>query len=463
MPQSHAYIAIDLKSFYASVECVERGLDPLKARLVVADQSRTNKTICLAVSPALKSFGISGRARLFEVEQKIAEINRGRKTKIGYIVAPPRMAHYMKYSTKIYETYLKYVAPEDIHVYSVDEVFIDATSYLKSYKMTAHELAIKMIRDVLKTTGITATAGIGTNLYLAKIAMDIVAKHMAPDQDGVRIAELDEMSYRKILWTHQPITDFWRVGPGYARRLKKHNLHTMGDVERASLNFSDILYKEFGVNAELLIDHAWGYEPCTMKDIKSYNSSANSIGNGQVLTRPYTTKETETIIKEMIDALTLNLVDQNLVTNHLHLYIGYDSSNTLKNYQGETKTNRYKKIVARPLNKSVPLSRNTSSTKTITNAVLGVYRKNVIPDLLVRRVGITAENLKLRNNHEIEQIDLFASIKDQEKTEKNELNMQQAIIDIKKKYGKNAILKGINFEKESTGRQRNRQIGGHRG
>ena len=331
MSQSHAYIAIDLKSFYASVECVERGLDPLKARLVVADQSRTNKTICLAVSPALKSFGISGRARLFEVEQKIAEINRGRKTKIDYVVAPPRMAHYMKYSTKIYETYLKYIAPEDIHVYSIDEVFIDATGYLKSYNISAHELAMKMIRDVLRTTGVTATAGIGTNLYLAKIAMDIVAKHMPPDQDGVRIAELDEMSYRKKLWAHQPLTDFWRIGSGYAKRLAKYNLRTMRDIAKASLTSSDLLYKEFGINAELLIDHAWGYEPCTMADIKSYRPTNTSISSGQVLTRPYSAKEAETIIREMTDTLSLNLVDQNLVTDHVHLYVGYDSSNSLKN------------------------------------------------------------------------------------------------------------------------------------
>ena len=464
MPKPNpTYIAIDLKSFYASVECIERGLDPLTTNLVVADATRTNKTICLAVSPALKSYGISGRARLFEVEQKIAEINRKRKNKVEYIIAAPRMAYYIQYSTKIYEIYLKYVAPEDIHVYSIDEVFIDITSYLKTYKTTAHELAIKMIRDVLKNTGITATAGVGTNLYLAKIAMDIVAKHMPPDQDGVRIAELDEMSYRKLLWNHQPITDFWRIGPGYAKRLAKHNLHTMGDIAKASLDFSDKLYKEFGINAELLIDHAWGYESCTMSDIKSYRSDANSISNGQVLSRPYSPKEAETIIREMVDNLALNLVEQSLTTNHIHLSVGYDPKSSLQKYTGEIKSDRYKRKVAKPINKSITLSKHTSSTKIITKSVLETYRAHVNPDLMIHYVSISAENLHFRHTKEIQQYDLFTDIQAEEKQDESELKMQKAIINIKKRYGKNAILKGINFEKESTGRQRNQQIGGHKG
>ena len=484
--QERTYIAIDLKSFYASVECVERGLNPLDANLVVADSSRTNKTICLAVSPALKSFGIPGRPRLFEVEQKIKNLNRNRKShaktillrdlqkdpnlKIDYIVATPRMAYYIEYSTKIYEIYLKYIAPEDVHVYSIDEVFIDATSYLKTYHKTAHELTITIIRDILKCTGITATAGIGTNLYLAKVAMDILAKKMPADKDGVRIAELDEMSYRKLLWDHKPLTDFWRIGPGYAKRLSKYNLHTMGDIARASINYEDLFYKEFGINAELIIDHAWGYESCTMSDIKSYRSSQDSISNGQVLSRPYTTKEAETILREMADSLSLNLVKHNLICNHLHLYVAYDSKSSLVSYNGELKIDRYHRKVAKPLSKSIPLANYTSSSKIISDHFLHTYHQNINRNLYIRRIGITAENIQPRTNLDqlkpYTQYSLFTNTQEKEAerlAEKRELEMQQAIIDIKRRYGENAILKGFNFEQESTGKQRNKQIGGHRG
>ena len=484
--QRHTYIAIDLKSFYASVECVERNLDPLNTNLVVADSSRTNKTICLAVSPALKSFGIPGRPRLFEVEQKIKNLNKSRKSqdksifkkdlsknsnlKIDYIVATPRMGHYIQYSTKIYEIDLKYIAPEDIHVYSIDEVFIDATSYLKTYHKTAHELTTTIIQDILDHTGITATAGIGTNLYLAKIAMDIVAKKMPADKNGVRIAELNEMSYRKLLWNHKPITDFWRIGPGYAKRLSKYNLHTMGDIAKASIHYEDLFYKEFGINAELLIDHAWGYESCRMSDIKSYRSNQSSISNGQVLARAYTTKEAETIIQEMADSLALNLVKHNLVCNHLHLYISYDSKSSLSNYNGEIKINRYHKKVAKPLNKSISLDSFTSSSKIISNRFLQIYRQNINHDLYIKHIAVTAENIKTKadakTSNTLTQYSLFTDIKEKANehlAEEKELKMLRAIINIKHRYGENAILKGFNFEKEATGRQRNQQIGGHRG
>ena len=369
------YLCIDLKSFYASVECIERGLDPMTTNLVVADKARTEKTICLAVSPSLKKYGIPGRARLFEAVQKVKEANSQRKIcapnrrfigssynatelnehpelAIDYITAPPRMAHYMEYSTRIYQVYLKYVAPEDIHVYSIDEVFIDLTPYLKKGEITAHDMAIKMIRDVLATTGITATAGIGTNLYLAKIAMDITAKHMPADKDGVRIAELDEMSYRHQLWDHRPLTDFWRVGPGYASKLEAHGIYTMGDVALCSVGKEseyyneDLLYKLFGINAELLIDHAWGWEPCTIAEIKAYKPSTNSICSGQVLQCPYDAEKARLVVKEMADLLVLDIVEKKLVTDQIVLTIGYDIENLKKSerenaYNGEVTTDRY--------------------------------------------------------------------------------------------------------------------------
>ena len=496
MEKERTYIAIDLKSFYASVECAERGLDPLTTNLVVADSSRTNKTICLAVSPSLKEFGIPGRPRLFEVEQKIKQLNeeRRRKTKgyqlknksyykeellndlslgIDYIVALPRMAYYIEYSTKIYKTYLKYIAPEDIHVYSIDEVFIDVTNYLNTYKLTAHELAIKMIHDVLNNTGVTATAGIGTNLYLAKVAMDIVAKHMKADKDGVRIAELDEMKYRQLLWSHRPITDFWRVGKGYAKRLEKYNLYTMGDIARFSLKNDGVLYDEFGINAELLIDHAWGYESCKMKDIKAYKPNNNSLSSGQVLMEPYTYDKALIIVKEMIDNLVLDLVEKKLVTNNVGLHINYDTSNELNENENEITTDFYGRTVIKPAGGSISLKKYTSSTKEINDAIISIYKKTVNPNLTIRRINISANNLipydKKDNEIIIEQFDLFTNtdnLKEKEEKEKinleKEAKMQEAIINLKHRFGKNAILKGTNYEEGATGRDRNKQIGGHK-
>ena len=390
--KQRTYIAIDLKSFYASVECVEKGFDPLDTNLVVADESRTNKTICLAVSPALKSFGIPGRPRLFEVEQLVKEINEKRRQKapggqfkgksallhrlmsddslaLDYVVATPRMALYIEYSTKIYDIYLKYVSKDDIHIYSIDEVFIDATDYLHTYGMNAHQFAMKMIEDIMINTGVTATAGIGTNLYLAKVAMDIVAKHKKADKDGVRIAELDEMSYRHILWDHEPLTDFWRIGKGIARRLQKYNIHTMGDIAEFSLRADGVLYDEFGINAELLIDHAWGYEPCTMKDIKQYRPVSNSLGAGQVLMEPYTFEKAKVVTKEMIDNLCLDLVEKGLVTDHVSLIINYDAKNDLRGYKGEIVTDYIGRKTAKPAGGSVPLAEYTSSLSVIRRTI----------------------------------------------------------------------------------------------
>ena len=488
-----SYIAIDLKSFYASVECVERGLDPLKTNLVVADESRTDKTICLAVSPALKSFGVPGRPRLYEVKQKVNEINRQRRRKasldnlssdldeinndphceVGFLVAEPRMAFYLEYSTRIYNIYLKYIAPEDIHVYSIDEVFIDATSYLNTYKLTAHELAIKMIRDVLKETGITATVGIGTNMYLAKVAMDIVAKHMPADKDGVRIAELDERKYREVLWDHTPITDFWRVGHGYARRLEKYNLYTMGDIARFSLDKDGLLYDEFGINAELLIDHAWGYEPCEMKDIKEYQPSNNSLSSGQVLMEPYTFEKGRLIVKEMTDNLVLDLVDKGLMTDHVSLFVGYDNSSLIDNYTKEIVLDYYGRRTPKPAHGSVDLKQFTSSTTLITKAILSIYDRTVDESLLVRRINICADRVlpisQATSKQYIEQIDLFTNPQqDKQVHEKKEeyvareKKAQEAIIEIKKRYGKNSIIKGMNLEEGATSKQRNEQIGGHK-
>lgn len=507
MNKCKTYIAIDLKSFYASVECRERSRDPLTTNLVVADPSRTEKTICLAVSPSLKKYGLSGRARLFEVIQKVNAANNIRKLKapnhvfsgssddstelqknpslkIDYIIAPPRMARYMEYSTKIYNIYLKYIAPEDIHIYSIDEVFIDVTHYLSTYNMTARELAMTMIQDILDTTGITATAGIGTNMYLCKIAMDIVAKHIEPDKNGVRIAELDEMSYRRLLWNHKPLTDFWRVGRGYSKKLEKIGLYTMGDIARCSIGKStdyyneELLYKLFGINAELLIDHAWGYEPCTMEDVKAYKPETNSISSGQVLHCPYEFDKARLVVKEMIDLMALDLVDKGLVTNQIVLTIGYDIENmTDKNrsqsYKGTVTTNYYGKKVPKPAHGTTNLPKQTSSTTLITNAVMELYDKIVNKKLLIRRINIVANKLvdehSVKNANKYKQLDLFTDyeiLKKQREKEnaesEREKRMQNTILDIKKKFGKNAILKGMNLQEGATAKDRNNQIGGHK-
>lgn len=490
------YISIDLKSFYASVECVERGLEPITTNLVVADNTRTEKTICLAVSPSLKSYGIPGRARLFEVVQKVKEINIERKRtapnqsftgasyddialkknadlELSYIIAPPRMSHYMKYSSNIYNVYLKYFAPEDIYVYSIDEVFCDVTHYLKSYNMSPRELVTKVIQDVYETTGITATAGIGTNLYLCKVAMDIVAKHVNPDKNGVRIAGLDEMSYRKLLWNHRPITDFWRVGKGYAKKLEEHRIFTMGDVARTSIQNEELLYRLFGVNAELLIDHSWGWDCATIESIKAYKPVSNSISSGQVLHCPYNYEDTKLIVKEMTELLSLDLVKKNLVTNQIVLDIGYDIENltnsTISNfYDGEITVDRYGRKVPKHAHGTVNLDHKTSSTKIITEYVMSLYKKIANNRLLVRRINITANNVVNENTIKedgYEQIDLFVDYKELNKKrqkEQAEREIQRAILDIKSKYGKNSILKGMNLQKEGTTIERNSQIGGHK-
>lgn len=486
---------------------MERGLDPLTTNLVVADSSRTEKTICLAVSPSLKAYGIPGRARLFEVVQKVKEANAARLRKapgqafsgtsfndtelkpspdlsLDYIVAPPRMALYIEYSTRIYNIYLKYIAPEDIHVYSIDEVFIDATDYLNTYNLSARELATEMILDVLKTIGITATAGIGTNLYLSKIAMDIQAKHIPADNNGMRIAELNEMSYRRLLWSHRPLTDFWRVGKGYARKLEEHGLFTMGDIAMCSLGKpidyynEDLLYKLFGINAELLIDHAWGWEPCTIADIKAYKPSTNSIGSGQVLHCAYTFEKAKLIVREMTDLLVLDLVDKRLVTDQLVLTVGYDIENLTnpeikKSYHGAITTDRYGRTVPKSAHGSTNLGRQTSSTKLILHAVTELFERIVDKNLLVRRVNITANHVvdeaSIQKTDNFEQLDLFtdyAAVQTKKEAEEAELarekKMQQAMLEIKKKHGKNAILKGMNLEEGATTVDRNRQIGGHK-
>ncbi|MBE6879500.1 MAG: DNA methylase [Ruminococcaceae bacterium] len=505
--KNHYYIAIDLKSFFASVECVERGLDPLTTNLVVADSTRTEKTICLAVSPSLKSYKIGGRARLFEVVQRVKEVNRERLLKVpdktfkgssyhnpdiindpslslNYIVAPPQMAKYMQVSTEIYNVYLKYIAPEDIHVYSIDEVFIDATHYLKTYNMTARELAMKMIRDVLKKTGITATAGIGTNLYLAKIAMDIVAKKMPADKDGVRIAELDEMSYRKELWAHTPITDFWRVGKGYSTKLAERGIFTMGDIARCSIGGSnsyyneDLLYNLFGINAELLIDHAWGYEPCTIADIKSFKPQRNSISNGQVLQSPYTAEKGKLIAREMTDLLVLDLVDKGLVTDQMVLTVCYDIENLEEKagknaYKGSVTTDMYGRKAPKPAHGSINLNTKTSSSKLIINAISELYDRIVDKNLTVRKLYVVANNVTyesvVKEEESVVQCDLFTDYdelfrkKQEEEAElQKEKQIQKAVIKIKKRFGKNAVLKGMNLEEGATTIERNGQVGGHK-
>lgn len=491
------YIAIDLKSFYASVECQERGLNPLTTNLVVADNSRTEKTVCLAVSPSLKQYGIGGRARLYEVIQKVKEINEQRKMKaprhtftcssyddialkdnpdleLNYIVAPPRMSYYMKYSTDIYRIYLKWFSAEDIYVYSIDEVFIDVTKYLKTYGMKPRELATKVIKNVLNETGITATCGIGTNLYLCKIAMDIVAKHSTPDENSVRIAGLDERTYRKYLWNHRPLTDFWRVGRGISDKLEKYNIHTMGDIARISVNNEDLLYRLFGINAELLIDHAWGYEPCTIESIKSYKPVTNSISSGQVLHRPYNYEETRLIVKEMTELLTLDLVKKNLITSKLVLTIGYDvenikNSNIRNAYTGEVTLDHYGRKVPKHSHGTINIDHKTSSTKIITQKVLELYDNIINRNLLVRRLNLTACDVvnedDYKNIQKYEQINFFVDYKELEKQRQNEHSekeLQKAVLTIKSKYGKNAILKGMNFIEGGTTIERNGQIGGHR-
>ena len=495
------YCCIDLKSFYASVECKERGLDPLKTNLVVADKSRTEKTICLAVSPSLKSYGISGRARLFEVIQAVEQINIKRKLKsqkkqfvgssyndtelknninlkLDYIIAPPRMSKYVEYSTLIYNIYLKHVSPDDIYSYSIDEVFIDITHYLKTANLTPRALVTNIINDVYYTTGITATSGIGTNMYLAKIAMDIVAKHVNADKNGVRIAELNEMAYRKLLWNHRPLTDFWRVGKGYTKKLETNNIFTMGDIARCSIENEDLLYNLFGINAELLIDHSWGYEPCTMEDVKKFKPSTNSLSSGQVLHCPYNYEQTKLIVKEMTDLLVLELVDKQLVTNQIVLTIGYDIENitnlSIKNaYNGEITTDRYGRKIPKHAHGTINLENWTSSTKTIMEATIELYNKIINKNLLIRRINVVANNLinesEINEEKQNEQISLFVDYNQQKikKTKekinkKKENNLQHAILDIKKKYGKNAILKGMNLEKDGTTIERNSQIGGHK-
>lgn len=493
------FIAIDLKSFYASVECVERGLDPLTTNLVVADESRTEKTICLAATPAIKAYGVPGRARLFEVVQKIKAANNKRRflapgrTFIGkshdatelagnlnlaidYIVAPPRMAFYMNYSARIYEVYLRYIAPQDIHTYSIDEVFINATPYLDTYKTTAHDLAMKLVREVLAETGITATAGIGTNLYLAKIAMDIVAKHIPPDRDGVRIAALDEMRYRQKLWAHTPITDFWRVGKGYAEKLANMGLYSMGDIARRSLDAQGEkeLYKVFGVNAELLIDHAWGYEPCTMEAIKAYRPASTSISSGQVLHCPYTHEQARLIVWEMADQMILDLVAKKLLTNQIVLDVGYDIENIAKGYTGPVHIDHYGRRVPKPAHGTVSLKKHSSSTKELLHETLALYDRIVNPTLMVRRITITMgklidEDSAAKQNEDVVQFNLFSDTEKEAKesaaaehAEQKEKSLQHTMIAIKNKFGKNAILKAANLKEEARTIARNGEIGGHK-
>ena len=514
MAKQRTYLCIDLKSFYASVECVERKLDPLTTNLVVADESRTEKTICLAVSPALKAYGIPGRARLFEVIQKVREINTQRRSsaihtrsllrdasgryvfsgascnaealaadptlELSYLIAPPRMQLYMDYSTRIYNIYLKYIAPEDIHVYSIDEVFMDITQYLSLYHLTPRELAMELIREILRTTGITATGGIGTNLYLAKVAMDIVAKHIPPDRDGVRIAELDESSYRRLLWTHTPLTDFWRVGNGYARKLQAHGMFTMGDVARCSIGAPHeyhneaLLYKLFGVNAELLIDHAWGWEPTTIELIKAYRPEVNSLSSGQVLPHPYPYEKARLIVREMTDLLVLSLVEKGLATDQIVLTIGYDRESLRDGtYSGSLVTDHYGRQIPKHAHGTIRLGRHSSSTKLIMDKTTELFERIIDKSLLVKRVCLAADHVvpedSLSQGPDFEQLDLFTDIQSLEARRKaeaaqlaQEKQLQKTMLNIKQKYGKNAILKGMNLQEGGTTIERNRSIGGHK-
>ncbi len=500
--KQRTYIAIDLKSFYASVECRERGLDPLDTNLVVADEGRTDKTICLAVTPSLKSYGISGRERLFEVKQRVRKANAARQHNISgrkqegasyffselqanpslaidFIIAPPRMAYYMEYSTRIYQIYLKYIAPEDIVVYSIDEVFMDVTGYLKTYNLTPHDLAMKIILDVLQTTGITATAGIGTNLFLCKVALDIVAKHIPADKNGVRVAELDEMTFRRELWTHRPLTDFWRVGRGIAARLEQNGMFTMGDVALCSERNEDLLYKLFGKNAELLIDHAWGWEPTTVEAIKAYRPSSNSLSSGQVLHCPYETDKAKLVIREMADLLVLDLVDKGLVTDQIVLTIGYDIENMTDperrtRYHGAIETDRYGRQIPKQAHGSINLDGYTSSTRKIMSAVSELFDRIVDKNLLVRRMYVVANHVLSevdapKKNNRAVQLDFFTDYAAEEEKQKaedavseRERKIQSAILAIKKKHGKNAIFKAMNLEEGATAKDRNTQIGGHK-
>ena len=498
--ENRIYAAIDLKSFYASVECMDRNLDPLTTNLVVADAARSQKTICLAVSPSLKAYGIGGRARLFEVVQKVREINAMRKwnapgrvftgksyhdtevqnnpsIELDYLVAVPRMARYIEVSTEIYEVYLQFAAPEDIHVYSIDEVFIDVTDYLHASRTTAREYVRRMIRAVYEKTGITAAAGIGSNLYLCKVAMDIMAKHVVPDADGVRIAELDEKTYRRELWNQRPLTDFWRVGRGYTKKLEACGLFTMGDIARCSLggekdyHNEDLLYKLFGVNAELLIDHAWGREPCTMADIKAYRPEKNSLGAGQVLPHPYTTDKTLIVVKEMTDSLALDLLAKGLVTEQLVLTVGYDA--VQNGYQGELTIDEYGRKIPKHAHGTVHLEQHTSSAQKMISAVENLYHQIINPDLMVHRVNITAEHVisefDVKQQKKAEQLNLFFDYEadairkaEEQKELEKEKRRQKAVLEIKQKFGKNAILKGMSLEEGATARERNQQIGGHK-
>ena len=500
--KQHTYIAIDLKSFYASVECRDRGLDPLDTNLVVADESRTDKTICLAVTPTLKSFGIPGRARLFEVKQRVQEVNADRKRNLrgrefagsshfyselaknpslalDFIIAPPRMAYYMEYSTRIYEIYMKYVAPEDIIVYSIDEVFMDVTDYLQTYCLSPRDLAMKMILEVLEATGITATAGIGTNLYLCKVAMDVMAKHIPSDENGVRIAFLDEMTYRRELWSHRPITDFWRVGRGYAKKLESYGIYTMGDVARCSEQNEELLYRLFGKNAELLIDHAWGWEPCTVEAVKAYRPESSSLGSGQVLQCPYDAEKAKLVVREMADALSLDLVEKHLVTDQIVITVGYDIENLTdperrKKYRGEVVTDRYGRQIPKHAHGTENLESFTSSTQKMVEAASVLYDRIVDKNLLIRRMNITANNIveekaAQQKNNSYQQLDLFTDYAAEEEQEKQEAlrldrerKLQEATITIKKKFGKNAILKGMSLQEGATAKNRNEQIGGHK-
>ena len=495
MAKQKTYIAIDLKSFYASVECVERGLDPLKNNLVVADEGRTEKTICLAVSPSLKAHGVSGRARLFEVVERVKQVNNNRKLninyadfkgesynadelkddylKLSYIVAPPRMNLYKKYSNRIFAIYSNFVSPEDILVYSIDEVFIDATNYLRSRGVTAYQLAMDMIKAVLAETGITATAGIGTNMYLAKVAMDIVAKHIEADKDGVRIAKLDEMSYRRQLWNYRPITDFWRVGRGIGKRLESVGIYTMGDIAKCSLGSDtefyneNLLYKLFGINAELLIDHAWGWEPCTIDDVKSYKPDTKSISSGQVLTRPYSFDETAVIVREMAELLALDLVDKKVTTNQIVLTLNYDTENIKKGYKGEITVDGYGRKIPKHAHGTSNINRLTSSSKLVVNAAMDVFYRIADRSLSVRKVSICANHITDENKTEPAnvQLDLFtdySKIKAEEDALKKERSLQNAMLRIQKRYGKNAILKGTNLQDCATTVERNNQVGGHK-
>lgn len=465
------YIAIDLKSFYASVECVDRGLDPLTTNLVVADESRTDKTICLAVTPSLKAYGIPGRARLFEVKQKA----RG----IDFIIAPPRMAHYIEVSSRVYSVYLKYIAPEDIHVYSIDEVFMDVTNYLATYKMTAHQLAMTMIRDVLSQTGITATAGIGTNLYLCKVAMDIMAKKAPADKDGVRIAELDEQTYRRELWDYRPITKFWRVGRGIANKLAFYGIDTMGRLARMSEQNEELLYKLFGVNAELLIDHAWGWEPCTIADVKAYRPETNSFSSGQVLQEPYTFQKARVVIQEMAEGMALDLVAKRMVTDQLVLTVGYDAECLTRPdirdlYHGEITTNYYGKLVPKHAHGSLRFDKPTSSSRLLMNGAAELFDRHVNPNLLIRRLNlcvnhVVSESTLAQQPAQPQQLDLFTDYETLERQQQEEQarldkerRLQEAQLKIKQRFGKNAILRGLNYSEGATAKERNAQIGGHR-